>query len=239
MIILHIETSTNVCSIALSKDGNCIFEISNNEGLNHAAMLSPFIQKAIDFLKKNELKLDAVAVSGGPGSYTGLRIGVSTAKGLCFGYDIPLITVSTLEILCIEAMKRVEIEKEALLCPMIDARRMEVYTALFTPSLEIKEEITAKIMDENTFNKELENQPVYFFGNGSEKCKSILLHPNARFIEGVEPLAKNMIPLAEKKFSKQEFSDVAYYEPFYLKEFQATIPKNKLNNTPQDTPQQK
>ena len=228
MIILHVETSTNVCSIALSQNGDSIFEISNNEGLNHAAMLSPFIQEAIEFLKKNELKLDAVAVSGGPGSYTGLRIGVSTAKGLCFGYDIPLITVSTLEILCIEALKRVEIEKEALLCPMIDARRMEVYTALYTPSLELKDEITAKIMDENSFSKELENQPVYFFGNGSEKCKNILSHPNVRFIEKVETLAKNMIPLAEKKFSKQEFSDVAYYEPFYLKEFQTTVPKNKF-----------
>ncbi|HRG02894.1 MAG TPA: tRNA (adenosine(37)-N6)-threonylcarbamoyltransferase complex dimerization subunit type 1 TsaB [Paludibacteraceae bacterium] len=225
MTILHIETSTNVCSVALSNDGVCLFEISNNEGLNHAAMLSPFVQQAIGKMNELHLKPEAIAVSAGPGSYTGLRIGVSTAKGLCYGYKIPLIAVGTLEILAVDALKTGILNDHALLCPMIDARRMEVYSALYTEKLELKREVSAEIINENSFQEILDQQPVYFFGNGASKCKPLITHPNARFIDSIEPLAKNMILTAEKKYAAHDYADVAYFEPFYLKEFQATIPK--------------
>ncbi|VBB48569.1 Peptidase M22 glycoprotease [uncultured Paludibacter sp.] len=225
MTLLHIETSTNVCSVALSVNGKCIFSIADDKGQNHAALLSPFIEQALEKAKEQNLKLDAVAVSSGPGSYTGLRIGVSTAKGLCYGYEIPLIAVSTLEILCKEVIKRNQIEKNALLCPMIDARRMEVYTAFYNLDLEMKQDISAEIITESSFQDLLQNNTVYFFGNGAEKCKTVLTHPNAKFINNIEPLAENMISLAEKHFSENNFVDVAYFEPFYLKEFQTTTPK--------------
>ncbi len=225
MTIIHIETSTNVCSVAVSHRGSCIFEVSNNEGLNHAAMLSPFVQQALEKIKSKNLSPDAVAVSGGPGSYTGLRIGVSTAKGLCYGFGIPLIAVPTLEILAQGALQQTTIENEAMLCPMIDARRMEVYTAEYTSSLELKKDVYAEIVTENSFESLLENDIVYFFGNGAEKCKSTITHPNAVFLDGIEILAKNMIVSAEKKYNEKDFADVAYFEPFYLKEFQATTPK--------------
>lgn len=225
MTFLHIETSTNVCSVALSNNGSTIFSIANNDGQNHAAMLSLFIQQAIEKAAESNLKLDAVAVSEGPGSYTGLRIGVSTAKGLCYGYEIPLIAVNTLEILCTEAVKKQSIEENALLCPMIDARRMEVYTAIYTSSLNLKQDTTPEIITEKSFADFLEKNTVYFLGNGAEKCSSVITHTNARFIANVEPLAENMIMLAEKKYRARDFADVAYFEPFYLKEFQATTPK--------------
>jgi len=228
MTILHIETSTNVCSVAVSHNGECIFEISNRDGLNHASKLSSFVQQALDTLGKSGLKPDAVAVSEGPGSYTGLRIGVSTAKGLCYGLDIPVITVSTLEILAVEALKHIKMEENTLLCAMIDARRMEVYTALYKPTLEIVEDITAKIINENSYINFTDKQPVYFFGNGSEKCKELLSCPNAHFIPDIEPLAINMITIAEMKFTANRFANLAYFEPFYLKEFQATTPKPLL-----------
>lgn len=224
MTILHIETSTNVCSVAVSHAGKCIFELSNSD-LNHATMLSPFIEKALEKTKAENLKLDAVAVSGGPGSYTGLRIGVSTAKGLCYGLNIPLISVPTLQVLAQGALVQQKIEEDAMLCPMIDARRMEVYMAHYTPTLELKEDVYAEIITENSFEELLAAGKVYFFGNGAEKCKSTLTHPNAIFIDNVEVLAKNMISAAEKKFLEKDFADVAYFEPFYLKEFQATTPK--------------
>ncbi len=225
MTIIHIETSTNVCSVALSHCGECIFEISDSKGLNHASMLSPFIQKAIAKSNEMNLTLDAIAVSAGPGSYTGLRIGVSTAKGLCYGYGIPLIAVNTLEIMAAGALKKDLADENILLCPMIDARRMEVYSAFYTKQLEMKRETSADIIAENSFSEWLDLQPVYFFGNGSEKCKTLLSHPNARFIDQIVPLAINMIPLAEKKFTTNDFADTAYFEPFYLKEFQATVAK--------------
>ncbi len=225
MTILHIETSTNVCSVALSHNEDTVFFISNNDGQNHAAMLSLFIQQALEKAKESNLKPNAIAVSAGPGSYTGLRIGVSTAKGLCYGYDIPLIAVSTLEILCNEALKREIMEKNAFFCPMIDARRMEVYAGIYDSSLNIKQSITPEIITEKSFSEFLNKSTVYFFGNGAEKCSSVITHPNARFIDNIEPLAENMITLAEKKYRAGDFVDVAYFEPFYLKEFQATTPK--------------
>ena len=225
MYILHIETSTNVCSIALSEGPTCIFSKSNDDGMNHAKLLSPFIAEALDFIKNRNKKIDAIAVSSGPGSYTGLRIGVSTAKGLCYGLDIPLIAVSTLEIMAVQEISNVEEVENALFCPMIDARRMEVYTAIYNSKGEIKKEISAEIINEESYSDYLENQTVCFFGNGSDKCKQTITHPNARFISNVVPLAENMIIPAEKAFNNKNFEDVAYFEPYYLKEFQATTPK--------------
>lgn len=225
-IILHIETSTNVCSIALSEGVNCIFKKMNAEGMNHAALLSVFIDEALEVLKAQSKTLNAVAVSSGPGSYTGLRIGVSTAKGLCYGLNIPLIAVSTLEIMTISAMKTAENQMTTILyCPMIDARRMEVYDAFYNPDGTIYRDISADIITEDIFNEILNDKTVCFFGNGSDKCKDVLTHPNARFIENIVPLAENMSELALKKYEENKFEDVAYFEPFYLKEFQATTPK--------------
>jgi tRNA threonylcarbamoyladenosine biosynthesis protein TsaB len=224
MLLLHIETSTTVCSVALSENGQCIFSKSNNEGMNHAALLSVFIAEALETIKPLNKKIDAVAVSSGPGSYTGLRIGVSTAKGLCYGYDIPLISVSTLEVMTAQALK-IAPNAEALFCPMIDARRMEVYAAFYNSIGEIQREIAADIIDAESYAEILNVQPVYFFGNGSDKLKTTLTHPNVHFIDDIIPLAENMIPLAEKAFAENNFVDVAYFEPFYLKEFQTTTPK--------------
>ncbi len=225
MYILHIETSTNVCSVALSEGKNCIFSKSDYTGMNHATLLSPFIADAFDYIKSLNKKLDAVAVSSGPGSYTGLRIGVSTAKGLCYGLDIPLIAVSTLEIMTIQAISMIEKDQSVLFCPMIDARRMEVYTAIYNSKGIIQKEISAEIINEDAYGEYLQNQTVYFFGNGSDKCKETLTHPNACFISDIVPLAENMIEPAYKSFNNKSFEDVAYFEPFYLKEFQATTPK--------------
>jgi len=229
MIILNIETSTNVCSIAISENGNCIFSKSNEDGMNHAALLSVFIAEGMEDLKSKTKKLDAVAVSSGPGSYTGLRIGVSTAKGLCYGLDIPLIAVSTLEVIVVQALNQVVITENILYCPMIDARRMEVYAAFYNSKGEIQREIMADIIDENSYSEILENHVVYFFGNGAEKCKTTLTHPNAKFIDNLVPLAKNMISLAEKRFEEKKYEDVAYFEPFYLKEFYTTAVKQTPN----------
>ena len=225
MIILHIETSTNICSIAVSENGQCLFSKSDSEGMNHAALLSVFIAEAMEFLNSASKKLDAIAVSSGPGSYTGLRIGVSTAKGLCYGLDIPLIAVSTLEILTANALQVAETTDDTLFCPMIDARRLEVYAAFYNQEGIIQREISADIIEENSYSEILENHSVYFFGNGAEKCKTTLTHPNARFIDGMYPLAENMILLAEKAYNEKKFVDVAYFEPFYLKEFYTTAAK--------------
>lgn len=228
MLILHIETSTNVCSIALSENGLCLFTKSNNDGMNHAALLSVFIAEAMEFLKITSKQLDAIAVSSGPGSYTGLRIGVSTAKGLCYGLDIPLISISTLEVLTAEALKRIDFKDNDLYCAMIDARRMEVYSAFYDVKGKIQREISADIIDNQSYSELLHKNKIFFFGNGSEKCKTTLAHPNAFFIENVVPLAQNMISLAEKKYSENLFEDVAYFEPFYLKEFHTSSPKLKI-----------
>lgn len=229
MILLHIETSTTVCSVAVSRNGACVFKMSNFDGMNHATMLSPFIAEAMEFVKSISETIDAVAVSGGPGSYTGLRIGVSTAKGLCYGLNVPLIVVDTLQVMTVMAMNKVPSEDNPVLyCPMIDARRMEVYAAVFNSGFDAVKPVSAVIVDENSFSEELADARICFFGNGADKCKPVILDANAVFIDDIVPLAENMITLAEKKFQEGNFEDVAYYEPFYLKEFQVTTPKNKL-----------
>lgn len=227
--ILHIETSTSVCSVAVSEDGKVIFDKADRTGNNHAEALGSFVDEAMSFADSHAIPLDAVAVSGGPGSYTGLRIGVSMAKGVCYALDIPLISVSTLELMCVPVLLRYDdMEENALLCPMIDARRMEVYASLYDRALKPVRDIQADVVDPDTYRKWLDERPVYFFGNGAAKCIETINHPNAHLIDGIEPLAKWMMPLAEKKMLNNIHEDVAYYVPFYLKDFLAKTPKKLL-----------
>jgi tRNA threonylcarbamoyladenosine biosynthesis protein TsaB len=199
------------------------------DGPSHATLLGGFVKEALSFADSHAIPLDAVAVSKGPGSYTGLRIGVSMAKGVCYGQKLKLIGISTLELLCVPVLLyHEELPEDALLCPMIDARRMEVYAAIYDRALRPVKEISADIIDENSYLEYLEKSPVYFFGNGADKCRGKITHPNVHFIEDVYPLAKNMVPLAERAHARQQFEDVAYFEPFYLKEFIATQSKKIL-----------
>ena len=228
--ILHIETSTDVCSVALSQDGVCLHEEIDTNGRRHAEILAPFVEEAVSFADSHAIPLDAVSVSAGPGSYTGLRIGVSTAKGLCYGRDLKLISIPTLKVLCTPILLyREDIPDNALLCPMIDARRMEVYTAIYDRALHEVVPTDAVIVNENSFAEILDKQPIFFFGNGADKCRDTLKHPNAHFIEGIVPKASNMLPLAERALALNETEDVAYYEPFYLKQFVAGKSRNLLN----------
>lgn len=227
--ILSIDTSTNVCSVAVSHDGCCVFDKEEHSGPNHAEKLGTFVDEALSFIDDNNLHLDAVAVSGGPGSYTGLRIGVSLAKGICYGRNTKLLAIPTLELLAVPVLlHHEEIEENALIVPMIDARRMEVYAQVFDRSLKTIRPIHADIVDENTYQEYLDKGPVYFFGNGAEKCMKVINHPNAHLITGIEALAKNMLPLAEKRIAEKKFEDVAYYVPFYLKDFVAKEAKPLL-----------
>ena len=227
--ILNIDTSTNVCSVAVSQDGACIFDKEDHSGPNHAERLGAFVDEALSFIDNHAIPLDAVAVSCGPGSYTGLRIGVSMAKGICYGRDVKLLAVPTLELLCVPVLLREMVtDDDALLCPMLDARRMEVYAQLFTRSLREVRPIQADVVDADTYREYLDKHPVYFFGNGAMKCKEVIDHPNAHFIEGIEALAKNMLPLAERCMAREEFEDVAYFVPFYLKDFVAKQPRRLL-----------
>ena len=223
MTILSIETSTSVCSAALSVDGQTIASRINRENTNHARFLSIFVKELLDELKQRTLTLDAVALSEGPGSYTGLRIGASTAKGLCYGYDIPLIPIATTEVLCACLMAKNEVQDGEWLLPMIDARRMEVYTALYrlqngVPVLQ--GDIAAKVI-ESAESLEYGQGRNLFFGDGAAKCKDLLAE-KAEFIGDIVPDAADMEPLAEKYWQEKkvvEGKDLAYYEPFYLKEF--------------------
>ena len=227
--ILHIETSTDVCSVAVSKDGVCLFEREDHEGPNHAVKSGVFVDEALSYVESQLMTLDAVAVSCGPGSYTGLRIGVSMAKGVCYGRDARLIAIPTLELLCVPVLLREKVKEEnALLCPMLDARRMEVYAALYDRALNEVRSTQADIVDGETYRQWLDEQPVYFFGNGAEKCMEAINHPNAHYIDGIEPLARWMFPLAERRFFQEKFEDVAYFVPFYLKDFVAKKPKTLL-----------
>lgn len=227
--ILNIDTSTNVCSVAVSQDGAVIFEKEDHSGPNHAERLGSFIDEALSFTDNHAIPFDAVAVSCGPGSYTGLRIGVSMAKGICYGRGLKLIGVPTLELLCVPVLlDEMVTEDDALLCPMLDARRMEVYAQLFDRALHEVRPIHADVVEADTYDEYLDQHPVYFFGNGAAKCQQVITHPNAHFITGIEPLAKNMMPLAERRMAQQKFEDVAYFVPFYLKNFVAKLPRKLL-----------
>ena len=226
--ILNIETSTDVCSVAVSQDGACIFEKEDHSGPNHAVKLGLFVDEALSFTDNHAIPFDAVAVSCGPGSYTGLRIGTSMAKGICYARDLKLLSVPTLELLCVPVLLRELVSEDALLCPMIDARRMEVYAGVYDRSLKPVREVRADIVDRDTYKAFLDARPVYFFGNGAAKCMEAINHPNAYLIEGIEPLGKYMFPLAEIRFLREEFEDVAYFVPFYLKDFVAKMPKKMI-----------
>lgn len=226
--ILNIETATEVCSIALSRDGKIIFERENTEGRSHANLLGVFVDEALQYSRSNNIDIDAVAVSSGPGSYTGLRIGVSEAKGLCYGLRIPLIALKTLEIMAQQIADEAILDADTILCPMIDARRMEVYAAIYNSQLSSVRETLADIVDEKTYSSYLTKSKVAFFGNGVAKCKGTIIDINAIFIDNVYPRAKDMVKLSEKAFDESRFEDVAYFEPFYLKDFVTTTPKNKV-----------
>ena len=228
--ILHIETSTNVCSVAVSENGQCIFEQEEHgEKGAGAEHLGSMVDEALSFTDNHAIPFDAVSVSCGPGSYTGLRIGVSMAKGICYGRDLKLLAVPTLELLCVPVLLREAVKEEnALLCPMLDARRMEVYAALYDRGLKEVRPVSADIVTADTYKEYLDERPIYFFGNGAKKCMEVINHPNAHYIDGIEPLAKWMQPLAEKRFLNEQYEDVAYFVPFYLKDFVAIKPKKLL-----------
>lgn len=227
--ILNIETSTNVCSVALSQDGVCLYEDVNMEGPSHAQVLAGYVKNAVSFADSHAIPIDAIAISKGPGSYTGLRIGVSEAKGVAYGRDAKLLSVPTLKLLTVPILLgHEELPEYALLCPMIDARRMEVYCALYDRALNEVVQTQALVIDSDSFKEYLDKQPIYFMGNGADKCVETIQHPNAHFIKNIVPRAKNMIPLAEMAMAKEQFEDVAYFEPFYLKEFVATKSKKLL-----------
>ena len=227
-LILNIETSTAVCSAALTEGEKVLFEQHSFEGPSHASLLGVYVEKMIQWVKSQGRQLDAVAVISGPGSYTGLRIGVSVAKGLCFGADIPLISVSTLSLLASSAVRKMQGAVDYQYCSMIDARRMEVYAELFDASLQPIRTAMADIVDAQTYANYLERGKVCFFGDGAAKCQSVITDANAYFLPDVYPLAAEMAPLSAKAFTEKRFENVAYFEPFYLKEFQATIAKNKV-----------
>ena len=227
--ILSIETSTNVCSVAVSGDGTCLFNREDHSGPNHAEQLGVFVDEALEYIDSRGRELQAVAVSGGPGSYTGLRIGVSMAKGICYGREVSLVSIPTPELLCVPVLlNHDEIEDDALFCPMIDARRMEVYATVYDRSLKTIRPTTADVVDGETYRALLDEHHIYFFGNGSAKCMDIINHPHAHLIEGIEPLAKWMFPLANRQLMNDKVEDVAYYVPFYLKDFVAQQPKKLL-----------
>lgn len=219
-LILNIDTSTTMCSVALAKDGVVLAVQEQDGDYTHAENLTVFIQSVLESANLSLSAIDAVAVSKGPGSYTGLRIGVSTAKGLCYSLNKPLIAVDTLQALAYSVSKQ-KVEN-SLYCPMLDARRMEVYTAIFDASNNVVQATSAEIIDEHSFVSLLQENVVCFFGNGAEKCKSILSkNKNAFFVDAVVTSAKNMVTLAEKAYTNNLFEDVAYFEPFYLKDFVA------------------
>ncbi len=227
--ILNIETSGNICSVAVSKDGMIEYQLEDLNPMNHAKRLAPFIEKCFDETVRREMPLDAVSVSIGPGSYTGLRIGLSTAKGVCFGKNIPLITVPTLEILAVKAMFRsMEWTGDEILVPMIDARRMEVYTAAYDFALNKIIQPQPLILDDTSYSELPTDRKIIFIGSGTTKAKDVVKHPGAEWIDGLEPHARDMTALSEKFFRENRFADVAYSTPEYLKEFQASTPKNKL-----------
>lgn len=232
-LILNIESSTEVCSVALAKDGELICHSEQITGSRHSELLTVFIESVFREAGFEPFQTDAVAVGKGPGSYTGLRIGVSAAKGICYAIDKPLIAISTLEAMADHAFNHsdlfgIENGSDYLFCPMIDARRMEVYCALYNSRGECVEPVSARIIDKESFGHLLRSGIICFFGNGAEKCKNHLNHPNALFLGPEKASARFMCKLADKRYNNNQFEDVAYFEPFYLKDFVATVSKNKV-----------
>lgn len=227
--ILNIDTSSGICSVALATDGEIRMGLESSDKMDHSTTLAPYVDKCIKYLKEQGEKLDAVSVVSGPGSYTGLRIGLSMAKGLAFGFDIPLITLSTLKVMAVRGIfSDADFSGEELIVPMIDARRMEVYTGVYDSSLKLKFPEEAKILDENSF-LELKDYPkIIFIGDGAKKFQDIYKGNNGKWLNELMSHAKYMVTLSELAYRKKEFSDIAYSVPQYLKEYQATMPKNKV-----------
>ncbi len=223
-IILTLDTSTKNCSVALFNGNKIIaFKEQNSDDYTHAEQLTLFIEEVIKSANLTLKEIEAIAISKGPGSYTGLRIGTSTAKGLCYALDIPLISISTLKAMAFTMAKN---HVANIYCPMIDARRMEVFSAIYDVENNEIRKIQADVVDEQTYTNFLNNE-VLFFGDGALKCKEIINHKNAKFLEGIYPSAKDLGKLAHAKFMNKDFEDVAYFEPFYLKDFVAG--KKKLS----------
>lgn len=224
-LILQIETSTISCSVALSIDGETIAVQEISERNIHASSVTKYIEEVMKMSACKLADLDAIAVSKGPGSYTGLRIGVSTAKGLCFALDIPLIAIGTLK--AMSSNKRINSGESSntLYCPMIDARRMEVYCAIYDARLNVVLPVAANIIDENSFSAILQGHKIVFFGDGAQKCLNTVIHPNAVFITDFENSASDLSGEAYERFCSRQFEDIAYFEPYYLKDFVATTPK--------------
>lgn len=234
-LILNIETSTTVCSVSITLNGIVKGIKESNEEKTHAKLLTVFIDQLLKELNYKMDDFDAIAVSKGPGSYTGLRIGVSTAKGLCYAKDLPLIAINTLQgmangMILKANSNEITIDdfKDSVLVPMIDARRMEVYSAFFNSKGEFTRDVKAEIIDENSYQDILTNKKMIFFGDGSEKIKEIIKHKNAIFVSNVYPSSDSMASLSELAFQNNEFENVAYFEPFYLKDFVATVPKKNI-----------
>lgn len=236
-ILLNIETATTVCSIALSRDGKLLAIKESDEARSHAESITVFIEEVVSQAGFTLNDIDAVAVSKGPGSYTGLRIGVSTAKGLCYSLEKPLIAINTLQSMGYYLSKSELVktivsngadQTEFLICPMIDARRMEVYSGFYDLNNTCIRETSADIIDETSYSSILEKYKVIFCGDGAAKCKPVFeKHPHAIFLDAVFPSAVYMIELAEAAYNKNDFVDVAYFEPFYLKDFFTPAPKSK------------
>lgn len=231
-LILNIETSGEVCSVALAKDAEVIAAEEIQEANKHSELLTVFIENVFTKSLFGTDDLDAVAVSKGPGSYTGLRIGVSAAKGIAYAKSIPLIAVDTQKAMAWGMRNRLKatnnLSEKLLFCPMTDARRMEVYAAFYdTDLIEIKS-VSADIIEENSYNKFLNEYRMIFFGSGASKCKETILHPNAEFHDDILPSAKWMTAISEKRFRDKMFEDTAYFEPFYLKDFVAQIPTKNV-----------
>ncbi|MDN3580694.1 tRNA (adenosine(37)-N6)-threonylcarbamoyltransferase complex dimerization subunit type 1 TsaB [Mucilaginibacter flavus] len=227
-LILQIETATTSCSVALAADGKVLAFKQINERNKHAEVVTLFSEELITGNGFTYQDLDAVAVSCGPGSYTGLRIGVSTAKGLCFALDKPLIAIETLEAMAYGVINdsAITLEEDVLLCPMIDARRMEVYCAVFNTNGEKLRATAADIIDENSFTELLKDNKILFFGDGADKCEAVLgANPNASFLLNFENSATYLTQKAAEKFTQKNFEDVAYFEPYYLKDFIAGVSK--------------
>lgn len=225
--ILLIETSTARLSVALAENGSVAAQRICDEPRQQAALTAPLVKEVLDSLKLRVSDCDAVCVSKGPGSYTGLRVGVSTAKGLAFGAGIPLLAVGTLDILAAEAAAQSGPEGAAFIVPMIDARRMEVYTAVFSPEGRQLTPVEALVVGADAFAAELAQGPVVFIGDGALKCKEVITHPNARFVQAW-PTAADMARLAQAAYDEKRFEDLAYFEPFYLKDFVATVSRKNL-----------
>ncbi len=225
-LILHLETATTVCSVSLAYEGKTLALKEENKGFTHAEHLTIFIEEVMQIAGKSYNEIDAIAISKGPGSYTGLRIGVATAKGLCYGINKPLIAINTLASMMQGAVQKYP--NYTLFCPMLDARRMEVYTALFNQHGHTIAPTEALILSNESFEKELTSNEILFFGDGATKFKEINTSVNAKFDLELMPSSVNMVEIAYQKYINKAFEDLAYFEPFYLKEFYTPTAKAKV-----------